>query len=288
MSWQLQRAHWPYYVQLMRLDKPIGIYLLLWPTWWALWLASDGMPALDMLVIFSLGVLLMRSAGCVINDYADRNFDGAVERTAQRPLARGVVTSTEALQLFGLLLLLAATLLLWLNWQTVLLSVVAVLLASAYPFMKRYTQLPQVVLGMAFSWGMPMSYMAITGRLGAEVWLLYGANLLWTVAYDTYYAMVDQNDDEKIGVKSTARLFGRYARAIILTLQAAALGLLYLVGDGAALGWPFSLALLLSALLFGWQWRLSLQGRDGCFRAFLHNHYVGLVIFAGIVIGQLS
>lgn len=288
MSWQLQRAHWPYYVQLMRLDKPIGIYLLLWPTWWALWLASDGMPALDMLLIFSLGVLLMRSAGCVINDYADRNFDGAVERTAQRPLARGVVTSTEALQLFGLLLLLAATLLLWLNWQTVWLSVVAVLLASAYPFMKRYTQLPQVVLGMAFSWGMPMSYMAITGRLGAEVWLLYGANLLWTVAYDTYYAMVDQNDDEKIGVKSTARLFGRYARAIILTLQAAALGLLYLVGDGAALGWPFSLALLLSALLFGWQWRLSLQGRDGCFRAFLHNHYVGLVIFAGIVIGQLS
>lgn len=288
MSWQLQRAHWPYYVQLMRLDKPIGIYLLLWPTWWALWLASDGMPALDMLLIFSLGVLLMRSAGCVINDYADRNFDGAVERTAQRPLARGVVTSTEALQLFGLLLLLAATLLLWLNWQTVLLSVVAVLLASAYPFMKRYTQLPQVVLGMAFSWGMPMSYMAITGRLGAEVWLLYGANLLWTVAYDTYYAMVDQNDDEKIGVKSTARLFGRYARAIILTLQAAALGLLYLVGNGAALGWPFSLALLLSALLFGWQWRLSLQGRDGCFRAFLHNHYVGLVIFAGIVIGQLS
>ena len=288
MSWQLQRAHWPYYVQLMRLDKPIGIYLLLWPTWWALWLASDGMPTLDMLLIFSLGVLLMRSAGCVINDYADRNFDGAVERTAQRPLARGVVTSTEALQLFGLLLLLAATLLLWLNWQTVWLSVVAVLLASAYPFMKRYTQLPQVVLGMAFSWGMPMSYMATTGRLGAEVWLLYGANLLWTVAYDTYYAMVDQNDDEKIGVKSTARLFGRYARAIILTLQAAALGLLYLVGDGAALGWPFSLALLLSALLFGWQWRLSLQGRDGCFRAFLHNHYVGLVIFAGIVIGQLS
>jgi len=286
MSWQLQRAHWPYYVQLMRLDKPIGIYLLLWPTWWALWLASDGMPALDMLLIFSLGVLLMRSAGCVINDYADRNFDGAVERTAQRPLARGVVTGTEALQLFGVLLLLAATLLLWLNWQTVLLSVVAVLLASAYPFMKRYTQLPQVVLGMAFSWGMPMSYMAITGRLGAEVWLLYGANLLWTVAYDTYYAMVDQNDDEKIGVKSTARLFGRYARAIILTLQAAALGLLYLVGDGAALGWPFSLALLLSALLFGWQWRLSLQGRDGCFRAFLHNHYVGLVIFAGIVIGN--
>lgn len=288
MNWQLSRAHWPYYVQLMRLDKPIGIYLLLWPTWWALWLASDGMPALDMLLIFSLGVLLMRSAGCVINDYADRNFDGAVERTAQRPLARGVVSATEALQLFVLLLLLAATLLFWLNWQTVLLSGVAVLLASAYPFMKRFTQLPQVVLGMAFSWGMPMSYMAITGRLGAEVWLLYGANLLWTVAYDTYYAMVDQNDDEKIGVKSTARLFGRYARPIILTLQAAALGLLYLVGDGAALGWPFSLALLVSALLFGWQWRLSLQGREGCFRAFLHNHYVGLVIFAGIVIGQLS
>jgi len=288
MSWQLRWTNWPYYVQLMRLDKPIGIYLLLWPTWWALWLASDGMPALDMLLIFTTGVLLMRSAGCVINDYADRHFDGAVARTAQRPLALGVVSAAEALQLFIVLLLMAATLLCWLSWQTILLSLVAVLLASVYPFMKRYTHLPQVVLGMAFSWGMPMSYMAITGRLGTEVWLLYAANLLWTVAYDTYYAMVDQTDDEKIGVKSTARLFGRYARAIIFSLQLAALMLLYLVGEGAALGWPFLLALVLALLLFIWQWRISLQGRDGCFKAFLHNHYVGALIFAGIVLGQLS
>lgn len=288
MNWQLSWQHWSAYVQLMRLDKPIGIYLLLWPTWWALWLASGGLPALEMLLIFTLGVVLMRSAGCVINDYADRHFDGAVERTQLRPLARGAVSATEALQLFGLLLVLSATLLLWLNWQTVLLSLVAVLLASAYPFMKRYTHLPQLVLGMAFSWGMPMSYMAITGRLGSEVWLLYAANLVWTVAYDTYYAMVDQPDDEKIGVKSTARLFGAYARPIIVTLQLATLGLLYQVGNSAALGWPFYLALVVCLLLFGWQYRLSLQGRAGCFRAFLHNHYVGACIFAGIVLGQLS
>jgi len=288
MSWQLSWRRWDEYVQLMRLDKPIGIYLLLWPTWWALWLASGGMPELDMLLIFSLGVVLMRSAGCVINDYADRDFDGAVARTKQRPLARGAVSTREALQLFVVLLLLSALLLVWLNWQTVLLSLVAVALASAYPFMKRYTHLPQLVLGMAFSWGMPMSYMAITGRLGSEVWFLYGANLLWTVAYDTYYAMVDQADDEKIGVKSTARLFGAYARPIILLLQLAALVLLYQVGSSAALGWPFQLALGLSSLMFLWQWRLSLQGRDGCFRAFLHNHYVGGCLFAGIVLGQLS
>ena len=177
MKWQLSWQRWSEYRLLMRLDKPIGIYLLLWPTWWALWLASGGFPALSMLLVFSVGVVLMRSAGCVINDYADRNVDGQVARTAARPLARGSVNSTEALQLFAVLVALSASLLLWLNWQTMLPSLVALLLAAIYPFMKRYTHLPQVVLGAAFSWGMPMAFMAIQLQLPALVWFLYLANL---------------------------------------------------------------------------------------------------------------
>jgi 4-hydroxybenzoate polyprenyltransferase len=286
MTWQLTRGHWPEYKQLMRLDKPIGIYLLLWPTAWALWLAADGYPGLPMLLVFGLGVLLMRSAGCVINDYADRNFDGAVERTKNRPLAAGRVTGTEALQLFAVLLALSAGLLLFLNWQTVLLSGIAVFLAAIYPLMKRYTHLPQVVLGAAFSWGMPMAFMAIQGQLPLLVWVLYGANLLWTVAYDTFYAMVDQTDDEKIGVKSTARLFGRYSLWIIALLQLGALALLEFAGQLAGLGEAFSYALLIVLLLFFYQHRLARQGQDGCFRAFLNNHYVGAVLFVGIALGQ--
>lgn len=286
MNWQLQTSKWRDYRQLMRLDKPIGTYLLLWPTYWALWLASDGLPALAMLLIFTLGVVLMRAAGCVINDYADRNFDGAVQRTQQRPLATGAVAATEALQLFGVLLGLSALLLLFLNWQTALLALVAVALAACYPFMKRYTHLPQVVLGAAFSWGMVMSFMAIQGQLPLLVWLIYGANLLWTVAYDTFYAMVDQEDDEKIGVKSTARLFGHYALFIIAILQLGALALLEWAGAIAGLGQAFNMALVLALLLFIYQHRLARQGRDGCFRAFLNNHYVGLVIFIGLVLGQ--
>lgn len=286
MNWQLQASKWRDYRQLMRLDKPIGTYLLLWPTYWALWLASDGLPAIDMLLIFTLGVVLMRAAGCVINDYADRNFDGAVERTKQRPLATGVVSSTEALQLFALLLALSALLLLFLNWQSALLALVAVGLAASYPFMKRYTHLPQVVLGAAFSWGMVMSFMAIQGQLPLLVWLIYGANLLWTVAYDTFYAMVDKDDDEKIGVKSTARLFGRYALFIIAILQLGALALLEWAGALVGLGQAFYLSLVLALVLFIYQHRLARQGRDGCFKAFLNNHYVGLVIFIGVVLGQ--
>jgi 4-hydroxybenzoate polyprenyltransferase len=286
MNWQLSVSKWRDYSQLMRMDKPIGTYLLLWPTYWALWLASGGMPALGMVLIFTLGVVLMRAAGCVINDYADRNFDGAVERTKQRPLATGAVSATEALQLFGLLLALSATLLLFLNWQSAALALVAVLLAASYPFMKRYTHLPQVVLGAAFSWGMVMSFMAIQGALPLLVWLLYGANLLWTVAYDTFYAMVDKEDDEKIGVKSTARLFGRYALFIIVILQLGALALLEWAGALAGLGQVFNMALVAALVLFIYQHRLARQGRDGCLRAFLNNHYVGLVIFIGVVLGQ--
>lgn len=287
MQCYLTLANWRYYLQLMRLDKPIGIYLLLWPTWWALWLASNGMPAIDMLLVFTLGVVLMRSAGCVINDYADRNFDGAVARTQLRPLAVGLVEPKEALQLFAVLLMLSALLLLFLDWRTALLSGVAVALAAIYPFMKRYTHLPQVVLGAAFSWGMVMCFMAIQGELPLIMWLLYAANLCWTVAYDTYYALVDKDDDEKIGVKSTARLFGRYVFWIIGLLQLASLALLEWVGALAGLGSAFSMALLAVLILFFWQNRLALRGRDGCFQAFLANHYVGLVLFVGIVAGQI-
>lgn len=284
MNWQLQGSHWPYYRQLMRLDKPIGIYLLLWPTWWALWLAAEGVPPWPIWLVFTLGVVLMRSAGCVINDYADRHLDGAVSRTRQRPLAAGLVSATEALQLFVLLLVVAATLLVWLNWQTVLLSFGAVALAACYPFMKRYTHLPQVVLGAAFSWGMPMAFMAIQLQLPAIVWWLYLANLCWTVAYDTYYAMVDKPDDEKIGIKSTAILFGRYGFHVILALQCLTLLLLAYVGYLAALGWIYGVALLVSAALFVYQYRLARRSRQHCFQAFLHNHYVGLVVFIGIAL----
>lgn len=287
MTLALKRAHWRYYLQLMRLEKPIGTYLLLWPTWWALWLAAEGTPPLHLLLVFSAGVVLMRAAGCVINDYADRKWDGAVERTKQRPLASGAVSGTEALQLFVLLLLLSAALLVFLNWQTVLLSVVAVLLAAVYPFMKRYTHLPQVVLGAAFSWGMPMAFMAIQLKLPAILWLLYLANLLWTVAYDTYYALVDRPDDVKVGIKSTAILFGRYALPIIALLQLLTLLLLCAVGYLAQLHWLYYVSLLGAAGCFGYQYRLARASRQGCFAAFLHNHYVGMLVFAGIGLSYL-
>ncbi|MBU1309674.1 MAG: 4-hydroxybenzoate octaprenyltransferase [Gammaproteobacteria bacterium] len=283
----LKRANWRYYLQLMRLDKPIGTYLLLWPTWWALWLAAEGVPPLHLLLVFSAGVVLMRAAGCVINDYADRKWDGAVERTKQRPLASGAVSGREALQLFVLLLALSASLLVFLNWQTVLLSVVAVLLASVYPFMKRYTHLPQVVLGAAFSWGMPMAFMAVQLQLPPLLWLLYLANLLWTVAYDTYYALVDRPDDIKVGIKSTAILFGDYALPVIAALQLLALALLLAVGAMAALHWVYYLFLLLAAGCFVYQYRLAAASRQGCFAAFLHNHYVGMLVFAGIALSYL-
>ena len=283
----LRRQNWRYYLQLMRVEKPIGTLLLLWPTWWALWLAAEGVPPLSMLLVFTAGVILMRSAGCVINDYADRHWDGAVERTRQRPLACGAVTEREALQLFGLLLLLAAALLVFLNWQTVMLSVVAVVLAAVYPFMKRYTHLPQLVLGAAFSWGMPMAFMAIQLQLPPLVWLLYGANLLWTVAYDTYYALVDRPDDVNVGIKSTAILFGRYAFSIILLLQVAVIVLLCVVGLLAQLHSVYFICLALVAGCFVYQFYLARQSRHGCFSAFLHNHYVGLLVFAGIALSYL-
>ncbi|KKO49628.1 4-hydroxybenzoate polyprenyltransferase [Arsukibacterium sp. MJ3] len=287
MSWQLSWQRWSDYRLLMRLDKPIGIYLLLWPTWWALWLAAEGTPDIALLLIFTLGVILMRSAGCVINDYADRHVDGLVERTAQRPLAQGRVTATEAIQLFLVLIALSASLLVWLNWQTVVLSLVALFLAAAYPFMKRYTHLPQLVLGAAFSWGMPMAFMAIQLQLPALVWYLYLANMLWTVAYDTYYALVDQPDDVKAGIKSTAILFGKQALPVIVLLQLVTLLLLGYVGLLAQLSLIYYVALLCSGLAFFYQYRLAVKSRVGCFQAFLHNHYVGLLVFTGIALHYL-
>lgn len=277
----------PYY-HLMRLDRPIGSLLLLWPTYWALWLAAGGLPDLKVLVVFTLGVVLMRSAGCVINDFADRHVDGQVERTQARPLATGALTSKQALRLFALLLVIAFALVLTMNDLTIGLSFVAVALAACYPFMKRFTHLPQVVLGAAYGWSIPMAFAAQLNELPSYCWLLFAANLCWTVAYDTYYAMVDRNDDLKIGVKSTAILFGRYDKFIIGLLQLLSLGLLLRVGLELQLGYSYYVGLVVAAGLFiQQQWQTRHRERDPCFNAFLANNRVGAVIFAGLAINYL-
>jgi 4-hydroxybenzoate polyprenyltransferase len=272
------------YIKLMRLDKPVGIYLLLWPTLWALLMASKGMPSLGITLVFIAGVVVMRSAGCVINDYADRKVDGSVKRTAQRPLASGVLTATQALQLFALLIAIAFALVLFLNWQTIALSVVALLLASSYPFMKRYTHFPQVVLGAAFGWAIPMAFMAVLETVPTYGWWLFLANLLWTVAYDTMYAMVDRDDDIEIGIKSTAVLFGRYDVLIICALQAVTLAILLGIGLHISATWPYFVSLIVAALLFFREYQfIKRRQRQGCFTAFLESHYVGLVVTVGLV-----
>lgn len=271
------------YLQLTRLDKPIGVYLLLWPTLWALWIAADGFPPLDLLFIFVAGVVVMRAAGCVINDYADRHFDGHVKRTHQRPLPAGRVTEREALTLFGVLVAIAFVLVLFTNTQTILLSLGGVALAACYPFMKRVTHYPQVVLGAAFSWGILMAFTAVTGELPRHAWLIYIANLLWTVAYDTLYAMVDRDDDLKIGIKSTAVLLGDADRLGVGILQALTLLTLILLGNQLEAGISYYLGLLAAAALFGWQqWQVRERERSACFNAFLNNHWVGSAIFAGL------
>ena len=273
------------FIQLTRMDKPIGIYLLLWPTLWALWVAAKGVPSLGNLLIFVLGVVLTRAAGCVINDFADRKVDGHVKRTEQRPMASGKISSKEALVFFALLMGVSFLLVLCTNAPTIWLSFGALALAATYPFMKRYTYYPQVVLGAAFSWGIPMAFTAETGSLPAAAWLLYIANLLWTVAYDTYYAMTDREDDLKIGVKSTAILFGDADRVIILSLQGLALGCLLLAGSHFELGGWFHLGLLAAAGCFVWGfWYTRDRDPQRCFKAFLHNHWAGLAIFVGIVL----
>ena len=273
------------FIQLTRMDKPIGIYLLLWPTLWALWVAAKGVPSLSNLLIFVFGVILTRAGGCVINDFADRKVDGHVKRTEQRPLVSGKISSKEALVFFALLMGVSVLLVLCTNAPTVWLSFGGLALAASYPFMKRYTYYPQVVLGAAFSWGMPMAFTAETGSLPAAAWLLYIANLLWTVGYDTYYAMTDREDDLKIGVKSTAILFGDADRVIILSLQGLALGCLLLAGSHFELGGWFHLGLLSAAACFVWEfWYTRNRDPQRCFKAFLHNHWAGLAIFVGIVL----
>ncbi|WP_076417476.1 4-hydroxybenzoate octaprenyltransferase [Colwellia sp. UCD-KL20] len=281
-------AKWQAVKSITRIDKPIGTYLLLWPTYWALWIAQEGMPSYHLLVVFTLGVFIMRSAGCVINDFADRKVDGHVKRTENRPLVSGAITTTEALTLFFFLILNALILVLTLQPYTIMLSFVAVFLAIIYPFMKRFTYFPQVFLGAAFSWGMIMAFAESTGEIPLVAWLLFAANLCWTVAYDTMYAMVDRDDDLKIGVKSTAILFGSFDKRIVLFLQLITLALLFTVGDMLAFGWPYQLCLVISAGLFTYQQFLMVnRERDKCFQAFLHNHFVGLVVFMGIFIEHL-
>ncbi len=283
MVWQQARERFPHYWQLMRFDRPIGTLLLLWPTLWGLWLAAEGVPRADLLVIFILGVILMRAAGCVINDFADRKVDGRVERTKDRPLAAGRVQPREALTLFTCLVLMAFGLVLFTNAFTVWLSFGALALAACYPFMKRYTHLPQVVLGAAFSWSIPMAFAAQTGEINPHSWLIYTAVVVWTVVYDTFYAMVDRDDDLKIGVKSTAILFAEQDRVITGSLQVIVLVTLMMVGQRFELGAFYSLSLLVVAGLFIYQqYLIREREKAACFKAFLNNNWVGCAVFVGI------
>jgi 4-hydroxybenzoate polyprenyltransferase len=282
---ELKKAHIPFYISLTRLDKPIGTLLLLWPTLWGLWIAAEGVPSIKNLIIFVLGVIVMRSAGCVINDYADRNFDGHVKRTKERPLATGKVTETEALTLFWALCSLAFFLVLFTNWLTVGLSFGAVALAACYPFMKRYTYFPQVVLGAAFSWSVIMAFAAETKDVVKEAWLIYIAVTVWTVVYDTFYAMVDREDDLKVGIKSTAVLFGDFDKVICALLQLFVVFVLFLVGYQFKLQFAYFISTIVVACLFTYQqWLIQDREPDKCFQAFKNNHWVGLVIFVGIAL----
>lgn len=277
------------YVRLTRLDRPIGSLLLLWPTWWALWLAAEGIPDLKLLAIFTTGVLLTRSAGCAINDYFDRDIDGAVERTTGRPLAVGTIAPREALAVAAVLALGALWLVLLTNPLTVALSVIGAVIAVTYPLFKRFTYLPQAYLGVAFGWGIPMAFAAQTGQLPRVVWVLLIANIFWAVAYDTLYAMVDRPDDLRVGVKSSAILFGPVDRVAVGLLQLSALFALLLVGDTYDFGVWYWLGLtgaLASAIYH--QWLIRGRDRARCLRAFKHNNWFGCAVFAGIVLSFVS
>jgi 4-hydroxybenzoate polyprenyltransferase len=276
------------YSELIRLNRPIGILLLLWPGLWALWIAGEGEPPWWIVLIFIAGTTLMRSAGCAINDYADRDLDGHVQRTSARPIASGRVSPREALMVAATLALLAFMLVLLLNNKTILMSFVAVTLAALYPFMKRYTHLPQLVLGMAFGWAIPMAFTALTNQVPTVAWVLFAATVIWALIYDTMYAMVDRIDDLKIGIKSTAILFGGYDRLIIGLLQLLMLGLLSWAGLLADLGGWYWLGVGMAALLFLYQqWLIRERDPDACFKGFLNNNYVGMVLFAGIFLDYM-
>ena len=270
------------YARLARLHRPIGILLLLWPMLWALWIAASGLPSLEVLVIFLIGTVLMRSAGCVINDYADRNYDAHVERTRERPLASGAVSANEALVLFVVLLALAGLLVLETNRLTQLLALAGAALAVTYPFSKRYTYLPQVHLGAAFGWAVPMAFAAQTDTLPPIVWLIFCAAVVWAVIYDTEYAMVDREDDIKLGIRSTAILFDDADRLIIGILQCLMIVNLILIGRQVELDRPYYVSLGVAAVLFGYQQYLMRErSRAGCFSAFMNNNWVGGVVFTG-------
>ena len=278
---------WPW-IQLMRLEKPIGSMLLMWPTLWALWIAGEGTPSLKNIIIFVLGVYVMRAAGCVINDYADRDFDGHVQRTEGRPLATGALSAKQALALFAGLGLIAFVLVLFLNRFTIMLSFGGLGLAMLYPFTKRFTYLPQMFLGAAFSWAVPMAFAAETGTVPEIAWLLFTTNLLWTVAYDTEYAMCDREDDLKVGIKSTAILFGDLDKLIIGVLQGLTLVALWLVGQRLGFAWPWYLGLAGMAVGFAHQqWRIRYRERWPCFHAFLSNHWAGGCVFVGLYLQYL-
>lgn len=273
------------YAHLTRIHRPIGIWLLLWPTLWALWIAGEGSPDAKLFIIFTLGVVVMRSAGCVLNDYVDRNIDPYVERTRHRPIASGAVAPAEALTLFVALSLIAVGLASMLNRQAQLLAVVGAALTIIYPFIKRLVSIPQAILGAAFGWAVPMAWAAQTGSIPQIAWLIFAAALVWAVIYDTFYAMVDRDDDLKIGVKSTAILFGDADLFILGGLQAVMLLALVFAGNQAGLGaWYYASLLVAAGLMAYHQWLARGRDREGCFAAFLHNHYIGMVVMIGIVL----
>ena len=271
------------YVHLVRLDRPIGILLLLWPTWWALWFASDGAPSWDLLAIFTAGTVLMRSAGCAINDWADRDFDRHVERTRNRVLTSGRIQAWEAIAIAAVLMLLSFALILPLNALTRWLSVAAVGIAATYPFFKRFFAMPQAYLGIAFGCGIPMAYAAVQDRVPAQGWILLLANVFWALAYDTEYAMVDRDDDLKIGIRTSAITLGRFDVAGVMACYAATLAIIGALGRDAGLGWPFAAGLAAAAGCALYHHRLIRgRDRDGCFRAFMHNNWLGAMIWIGI------
>ncbi len=273
------------YGKLMRIEKPVGIWLLLWPTLWALWLAGEGHPDSGLFVVFLLGVVVMRSAGCVLNDFVDRKIDPYVERTRTRPLASGAVSPLEAIVLFVALGLIAIGLASMLNKQAQLLAVVAAFLTIAYPFIKRFISIPQFILGAAFGWAVPMAFAAQTGTTPGLAWLVFGTAMIWAVIYDTFYAMVDREDDLKVGVKSTAILFGEVDIFVIAGLQLLMLVALALIGFQAELSVWYYIAVLIAAVMMAYHlWLARDRKPAGCFAAFLHNHYVGMIIFIGIVL----
>ncbi len=271
------------WLRLMRFDRPIGLALLLWPTWWGLWMAAGGVPQIKNLVIFTLGVVVMRAAGCVINDYADRKLDPRVSRTRTRPIATGEISPRQALMLFAALMLIALTLVLMTNRLTVLLAIGGALLAGTYPFLKRFTHFPQIGLGTAFSWAILMAFAAETGNIPGLAWWLFTVNLIWTVIYDTQYAMADRDDDLEVGVKSTAIAFGRFDVPVIAGLMGLMVALLVLIGLIYLPTPAWFTAVVLVFLLFQIQlWRIRERRPEICFQTFLSNHWVGLVIFVGI------